>query len=85
MTDKVPATSVSLETLKNWALPVVIVIGSGMSAWMMKIDDRLYDFQGNVVTEKQLEKVEQRMLDRIDNLDEKLDKLLERDMERYSK
>lgn len=72
-----PATSAALETLKGWALPVVVASLTGLMAWMMKIDDRLYEFQGTVVTEQQLDKVETRITERMDRIDKKLDQLLQ--------
>lgn len=73
-----PASSTALNTLKDWLLPVVIIFIGGITTWLTRLDDRMYDFQGTVVTESKLEKFEERMTSQLDrrmsSQDEKLNR-----------
>ena len=76
-----PNTSTAFETtmrnVTSIGIPLIVVAIGAMFAWMDKIDQRQFDLQGEIVTQQDLNKVEERLVRTVDNRMSNIEKQLE--------
>ena len=66
-----------MRNVTSIGIPLIVVAIGAMFAWMDKIDQRQFDLQGEIVTQQDLNKVEERLVRTVDNRMSNIEKQLE--------